>query len=281
MANTYLFHFDSETESPALGILLADHFHKSYGFQGHRSKGTKDWLMIYTVSGSGSFRVDRKVQVCGQGDVAILPPGIPHHYAANEEGGWELLWSHFIPLPEWNHWLQLPRTEEQLYYLHIHDKSVQLRIEQAFNRLIHDSRKTGKSNQDLAMLALAEILILLHQSHLQQVDNQPLDERIDDVLHYMLEHLHQKLSLAEVASKAGLSESRFCHLIKEQTGETYVELLTKMRLQKAAKLLAFTNRRIYQIASDVGFDSAYYFTRRFTLHYGVSPTAYRGHIQQQ
>jgi len=44
-------------------------------------------------------------------------------------------------------------------------------------------------------------------------------------------------------------------------------------------MLELTSRPINEIADDVGFDSAYYFTRRFTERFGVSPTAYRKQAQ--
>jgi len=285
MVNKHLFYYEVETEVPQYGILLADHFCETYGFRGHRSKGTKDWLMIYTVSGEGSFRVNQEIQTCRKNDVAILSPGIPHHYAANEGSDWDLLWVHFLPLPEWKDLLQLPRTAEQLIHLSVNEETTRGRMEQAFYRLIADSRKAGKTNHDLAILSLTEILLLLHQIEQRQFSDEEemthLDERIEQSIQYMSGNLQHKHSLSELSQQAGLSESRFCHLFKEQTSATYTEFLTKLRLQRAVKLLQLTTRQVKEIAADVGFESAYYFTRRFTNHYGVSPSLYRQQIQQE
>jgi AraC family transcriptional regulator of arabinose operon len=274
MVNPYLFDYEYETATPAFGVLLADHFCESYGFQGHRSKGTKDWLMIYTIAGEGSFRVNQEVQICKKNDIAILAPGIPHHYATNEEADWDILWVHFLPLPEWHDLLKLPNTKEQLITMHIHEEATAIRIEQAFGRLIKDSKKIGKKNQDLAILSLTEILLLI------QGLAPRLDERIEQTIQFMSEQLSHKHTLYELSRLVSLSESRFCHLFKEQTGETYTEVLMKMRLQRATKLLQLTTRKINEIACDIGFDSAYYFTRRFTAHFGISPSFYRKQIQQ-
>lgn len=266
---------------PTPGILLADHFRSAYGYHGHRARGTKDWLMIYTVAGEGSFRVNREIRVCKEGDVAILAPGVPHHYATNPGVVWDILWVHFLPLPEWQAWLQLPRTEERLVWMNVQEKPVRQRIEQAFERLIHDARRNGKADQELATLALAEILLLLHQAHDRQAAASQLDERIAAVAQHLAGHLGEKHRLADLARLAGLSESRFCHLFKEETGEPYTAYLLNLRLQKAAKLLEFTTRRVGEIAADVGFDSAFYLTRRFTERFGMSPSAFRKKAQRK
>ncbi|QGQ94461.1 helix-turn-helix domain-containing protein [Paenibacillus psychroresistens] len=273
--NHNLFHYDTETSIPGLGILLADYYCKSYGFQGHRSEGTKDWLMIYTVSGEGSFRVDREVRICKEHDLVILSPGIPHHYVANEGRDWEILWVHFIPLPEWNTWLQLPRTAEGLIYIHINEEIAEERLERTFQRLIQDSRGSGKAEQELAKLALAEMLILIYQVSVKENRSGLLDTRIEKAIHYLTEHLANKHVLGQLALRVELSESRFSHLLKEQTGESFIELLVKLRLQRAVKLLQLTTRQIKEIAFEVGFESAYYFTRRFTRQFGISPREYR------
>ncbi|QHT62248.1 helix-turn-helix domain-containing protein [Paenibacillus lycopersici] len=279
--NEHLFRFDTETESPEVGVLLADRFRRPYGFQGHRSRGTEDWLLVYTVHGSGSFRVHRDVHVCGLGDVVILSPGVPHHYAANEAGEWDILWTHFVPLPEWMPWLELPRNDERLICLHLRGDELRSRIEQTFLRLIRDSSMSAPVNRELAKLALAELLVLIHHHNGERERANVMDERISQVVRYLSEHLHRKHRLSDLAAMAGLSTSRFCHLVKEQTGDTLTVLLNKMRLAKAARLLELTSRRINEIAFDVGFESAYYFSRQFAGHFGVSPTAYRKRCWQR
>ncbi|MBM7564851.1 helix-turn-helix domain-containing protein [Paenibacillus sacheonensis] len=279
--NEHLYRSDTETESPEVGVLLADHFRRPFGFQGHRSKGTGDWLIVYTIHGSGSFRVDREVHVCGAGDVVILSPGVPHHYASNEAGEWDILWTHFVPLPDWMPWLALPRTEERLICLHLRGDEIRGRIEQTFHRLIRDASMSAPVNRELAKLALAEVLVLLYHYNGEQESDRVMDERISQVIRYLSEHLHLKHRLSDLAAMAGLSPSRFCHLMKEQTGDTLTERLTKMRLAKAARLLELTSRRINEIAFDVGFETAYYFSRLFTGHFGISPTAYRQRMWQR
>jgi AraC family transcriptional regulator of arabinose operon len=281
MYNKYLFQYEVETTIPAVGVLLADHFHCTYGYYGHRSQGTNDWLMIYTKAGEGSFRVEKEIVLCKQGETVILPPGVPHHYAANEGANWEIYWTHFIPLPQWNQYLNLPQTEEKLIKMSIPEGEMQQRVEHAFDKLIGDSRRSGRNNHELAMLSLAEILILVYVTATEQKNEYHLDERIEQALQYVADHIQEKHDLSTLARLAGLSLSRFRHLFKEQTGKKVTEWITAFRLQKAARLLDLTAKPVNEIATDVGFESSYYFTRRFTERFGISPSAYRKQLHQR
>jgi len=276
----YLFEFEKETLSPDATVLLADHFIESHGYFGHRPNGTKDWLMIMTVSGEGQFRVNKQVLRCGAGDVALLPPGIPHHYATPEGSNWELMWVHFLPLPDWQSWLQLPRTDEGLILIPVGGGDQRARMKDAFNRLIHDSRQTSKSSRQLALIALSEILVLLHQEAVKTED-EIIDERVERIIRHLAEHLQTPHSLQDLAALAGLSVSRMCHLFKEQTGETITAKLNKMRLDKASRMLEITSRKIQDIALEVGFESPYYFTTKFTRQFGTNPTEFRKRAQKK
>ncbi|MFK7694358.1 helix-turn-helix domain-containing protein [Paenibacillus sp. HJGM_3] len=272
--NDYLHRFEKETESPLHGVLLASQFQRGYGYCGHRSAGTKDWLLIYTISGEGEFRVTKEVITCRAGDVVILSPGIPHHYASAKDSLWEIQWVHFVPLPEWNEWLHLPRTAEKLINLHVKDNQTRQRIQVAFQKLIYDSTHKEMMHHQLAMNALSEILILLYREHLIMYVP-AVDERIDRVVKYIAEKLHEQHSLEQLSNQFGLSVSHLCHLYKEQLGETVMGSLLRMRLEKAAKLLELSGRQVKDISYEVGFESPYYFSRQFTSRYGMSPTAYR------
>ena len=60
-----------------------------------------------------------------------------------------------------------------------------------------------------------------------------------------------------------------------QTGQTLTGALAQLRLRQAARLLAYTSRNVSEIAADVGFESAFYFSRVFKRNFGASPLEYR------
>ena len=108
-----------------------------------------------------------------------------------------------------------------------------------------------------------------------------MDPRISSLLQELQMNPAQKISLPELARKSCLSTSRLSHLFKEQVGDTILNTLYKYRLERALQLLVSTQRQIAEIASDVGFDCAIHFTRKFRDTFGETPSLYRKRKQAE
>lgn len=83
------------------------------------------------------------------------------------------------------------------------------------------------------------------------------------------------LSLADISSHVFFNASYFSRLYKKETGESYVETLTMLRLEKAKKLLKETNIKIADISNNTGYPSSRYFCSLFKKHTGFTPLEYR------
>jgi AraC-like DNA-binding protein/ligand-binding sensor protein len=95
---------------------------------------------------------------------------------------------------------------------------------------------------------------------------------------YVEQHKLERISLATVARAAGANVSYFCRVFKKTTGLTFTDYLTRVRLQHAKAQLLNPNRRISEIAYDVGFQSLTQFNRMFKRVLGQSPTEFRAHL---
>lgn len=95
------------------------------------------------------------------------------------------------------------------------------------------------------------------------------------VKRYISEHLTDDIGLADVAAAADLSANYVTQLLKKETGKTFVDFITALRLQKAQELLANTSMRITEISAAVGYADDAYFARRFRQFLRVSPGEYR------
>lgn len=93
---------------------------------------------------------------------------------------------------------------------------------------------------------------------------------------YLQEHYSiNGLSLEDTAALVGLSPTYFSHAFKEQTGERYVDYLTRVRLNAAASLLRHSQASVRQIALAVGYSDPNYLSRIFHRWTGISPKEYR------
>lgn len=92
---------------------------------------------------------------------------------------------------------------------------------------------------------------------------------------YIHGHLDDSLPLGAVAREAGLSESHFCRLFKEATGLTLTDYVNRCRIERAKKELLRSDRRVSEVAFEVGYQSLSQFNRSFVKIVGRSPTTWR------
>ncbi len=99
---------------------------------------------------------------------------------------------------------------------------------------------------------------------------------INTTYYYIYKNLEHQISLDELAALNSTSKYHYHRIIKEDTGSTLFELISSIRLQKAANLL-LTNKdsTIGQIANYCGYLSHSSFIKAFKNKYGFTPTAWR------
>jgi len=84
-----------------------------------------------------------------------------------------------------------------------------------------------------------------------------------------------QLNVRTLAREFGVSTEHLCRVLKRQTGDTFVELLRRARIDAARRLLITTTMSMKEIAARVGFSSASHFARDFRKVCGAAPSSYR------
>lgn len=99
--------------------------------------------------------------------------------------------------------------------------------------------------------------------------------RIGEALSHLERNIHRDVNLEELASIAQMSERSFSRVFQSATGTSPLAWTIAQRINRACHLLRHTDRRVTEIAFDVGFNDSNYFTRQFRKSTGLSPRAYR------
>src|SRR6266581_6434156 len=100
-------------------------------------------------------------------------------------------------------------------------------------------------------------------------------QAVERVIHAMHTHLHELLTLEDLASVACLSPSHFHRVFRRLIGIPPGEFLTALRFQMARRLLVTTPLSVTDIYFEVGYTSTGSFTSRFTHLVGLSPRLLR------
>ncbi|MFD0697753.1 AraC family transcriptional regulator [Paenibacillus sp. GCM10027628] len=98
---------------------------------------------------------------------------------------------------------------------------------------------------------------------------------LDKAKRYIMSSFTEELSLEEVAEHVHLNPHYFSKVFKQQTGETFIDFVTGLRIQKAKELIESGTLSLKEVCYEVGYKDPNYFSRVFKKVTGVTPTEYR------
>lgn len=138
--------------------------------------------------------------------------------------------------------------------------------------------ETGYHNSEL-LNNLAEVIThLIMQSVRSEIpDAIPLYDRfeVDKTIAYMNSHFSEKITTEDLAERVNLSAGHFSKIFKAVSGESPIDFLNTLRLQKARTMLMNREENITNVALKCGFQSSSYFSTCFLEKYRMTPSAYR------
>ncbi|MDD3404378.1 MAG: AraC family transcriptional regulator [Hespellia sp.] len=92
---------------------------------------------------------------------------------------------------------------------------------------------------------------------------------------YIYYHLHEKITVADIADHLNLSSNYLCVLFKKETGQTISEYVTGQRMEAAKNMLLYSDLSYAEIASTLSFSTQSYFSYVFKKFYGTTPQKFR------
>lgn len=94
---------------------------------------------------------------------------------------------------------------------------------------------------------------------------------VTNIQKYIQNHIEERLTLNEVAAVFGLSPNYLSVLFKKTCSVGFSEYITQMKVSKAKSMLLEQDLKVYEVADQLGFESAFYFSKVFKKVMGMSP----------
>lgn len=203
----------------------------------------------------------------------------------------------FIHLLETGQWQSAKEKLSSLFHadelIHHTRESVYEAFIAIYNGIIYVAHKKGI---DLREIDLQGLNLLYDRAPISSASNLKgwSDEVIDKLqLHYDESDTYQKkhvikqvqdlvskelgidTSVKTIADRVYLHPVYLSKLYKSETGESLGDFIIRMRMEKAVYMLRSTNKKIYEITTELGYQNPQYFSKIFKKHYGCTPNEYR------
>lgn len=238
-----------------------------------RPSGISQNILIYCTEGKGWLEVPSGHYKINPNEFLIIPADMPHKYGAEENSPWTIHWVHFkgIQSPYFASLLSRQYKEFVVYSPFLEER---VRIFDS----IYQALESGYSLDNLTYSNISFSYFLASFSFTDKfasAHHSIEKDAVDVSIEYMQNHLDVSLTLETLASSINLSVSHYSSIFRKKTGYSPVVYFNHLKIQHACRYLQFTPLRINEIASKLGIEDPYYFSRMFTKIMGVSPLEYR------
>lgn len=150
------------------------------------------------------------------------------------------------------------------------DTSARARIERSFRAILVEQTRP-RLGSDLAIQAEAASILLTLARLPDDCSESNSHTRVSAVLRELEETFFEEWDIDMAARRAHLSRRRFSMIVREITGESFIDLRNRLRLQHAALLLSEHRHTIAGAAFSSGFQDLAHFYRLFRRQYGAAP----------
>jgi AraC-like DNA-binding protein len=242
-----------------------------------RPQGCETAILIYCSAGSGFYSMNGGTrETLRAKQLIIIPPNTPHIYGASEKNPWSVYWVHFKGGLVDPYYVML-KDIIPIALPDIFGEKLREMFRQCFTLL-----KTPFQTEEYfylcqmvgTMIALVPCAEKNSMLHLHSGGS-----KIKKTIAFMEKHLHDIVSLDELAQAAGCSRSHLNYLFQKVSGHSPLAYFLWTKIQSASRDLYFSTLPVKDIALSYGIEDPYYFSRLFKRIMGVSPLKYRSQIK--
>jgi AraC-like DNA-binding protein len=243
--------------------------------------------------GTGKFIVGDHIGTFEAGHVALVGSGLPHDWVSDLEPG-EVLHGRDALIQFDGKWVEqatalLPEMAEVKPLLEQSSRGIEFLGHSATSAAASiDAMGTSTGLERLHHLF--ELLTVLARAPQEerryladewfrpQLDGQAAAV-VDIVLEYVFSNHAGNVKMSEAAALVGMSEPTFSKYFKRATGQNFSDLVRKLRLAHARRLLEHSDKAVSAICYEVGFSNLSNFNRHFLNDAGETPRDYRQRVQ--
>lgn len=232
------------------------------------------WTLMLTIDGGGTFNCVRQFYDTSVGDMVLLAPGALYDYRRTDD---QVLWHHYWIYCNLSSSLVNALNWEELgpYVYHLRLRSQDSAVVQGIFQQLFAADPSEKELSTALRTNLTEQIFLHSFQWAASSGGQTLNESVKRAMYFIEQHLHDSITVDDIASAAGLSRARLSALFKNSLERSMMTWRDERRMAQACQLLMSSTMKVHSVAKSLGYDDALYFSRQFRKIVGESPQAYR------
>lgn len=150
--------------------------------------------------------------------------------------------------------------------------------EEVLQYIVEKAFKRGINVASCSQFKKFAVDFTIYLDQLRKNDSYSVLDRIEQDIQ---EHYMENLSLKSLGKKYYINSVYLGQLFKKQYQVSFKDYLTTLRIDKAVELLGMTNKKVYHIATEVGFNNVDYFISKFVQIKGITPHQYRVKLKDE
>ena len=242
------------------------------------------WELYYVVHGYGNRMAGDTLQPFTAGDVALLPPSMPHRWiyepgSADADGCVRYLMVAFSPDLIQRCISAFPEVRNRLSGMALPADAMTFgpRSSAIIRKAMFDMNGMDELGRLCEMLRLLPFIFTTSDCSFAGKPVR-IERDVRRMLHintYVMAHYVHPIALNDIAAEVGMNRSAFCSYFKQKKGMTFSQFVTQYRLNTACELLKHSQKSVSEICYLVGFNDVPHFVRVFTKEKGMPPGRFR------
>lgn len=243
-------------------------------------------VLLYVRKGRGDLTAGDQVLPLRGGHLYLVRAGVPHVLGADAGQVLEHWHLHFTLLDGSGQ----PVAPEALPFPEALSLPARSALEREFLRCVQCASEQGAASGAGVLASFFAVLEQVLQAAADAMGDERAPARsgdaharragqVMDAVELMMRHVADDLSLEEISAHVGMSPSHFEKVFKRVTGSTPHAYYLGLKMERAKALLATPDRRLGDIAVEVGFSSLHHFSRTFKQYEGELPSRYAARVR--